>query len=123
MTIAELLELARAAGFALDATDGNLAVEGYLEDHPEILRALSASKGAVITALTLSGPLVTGWAICETERDPARKTELEDHWIGLLHQYESECDQQLSPLETNASEVVSVTYNGRDGRSAAARMT
>ena len=34
-----------------------------------------------------------GWVRCEEERDPVERNRLEDHWIGLLGQYEERCDR------------------------------
>ena len=42
----------------------------------------------------LVGRLNTGWIVCEREADPAKRTRLENHWLALLRQYESACDQQ-----------------------------
>ena len=41
----------------------------------------------------LVGRLNTGWIVCEQEPDPQKRARLEDHWIVLLRQYESACDQ------------------------------
>lgn len=43
-------------------------------------------------AHVLAGRLTTGWLVIDAERDPARKQRLEDHWIHLLHDYETACD-------------------------------
>lgn len=40
----------------------------------------------------LAGRLDTGWVVCAQERDPARRRRLEDHWLRLLHDYETACD-------------------------------
>ncbi len=47
----------------------------------------------------LVGRLNTGWIVCEREADPAKRTRLEDHWIALLRQYESACDQAARAQE------------------------
>lgn len=38
------------------------------------------------------GRLDTGWSMIDRELDPERKERLEDHWIALLHEYETACD-------------------------------
>ena len=43
--------------------------------------------------IALVDRLNVGWAMCEREADPAKRTRLEDHWISLLHAYEAACDQ------------------------------
>lgn len=45
-------------------------------------------------AQVLSDRLATGWAMCEQERDPNRKSELERHWLALLREYEQACDER-----------------------------
>lgn len=44
-------------------------------------------------AQVLAGRLTTGWLVIEAERNPDRRAHLEDHWIRLLHDYETACDQ------------------------------
>jgi len=44
--------------------------------------------------IALVDRLNVGWAMCEREADPAKRTRLENHWLALLRQYESACDQQ-----------------------------
>ncbi len=41
----------------------------------------------------LAGRLNTGWALIAAEPDDAKRARLEDHWIVVLRQYESACDQ------------------------------
>lgn len=33
--------------------------------------------------------LHAGWRLIDDERDPARRSRLEDHWIRLLREYEA----------------------------------
>lgn len=47
----------------------------------------------------LVGRLNMGWIVCEREADPVKRARLEDHWIVLLHQYESACDQAARAQE------------------------
>jgi hypothetical protein len=51
----------------------------------------------------LAGRLNVGWAMCEREVNPAKRTRLEDHWIVLLRQYESACDQAARAQEEIAA--------------------
>jgi hypothetical protein len=48
------------------------------------------------TVAVLVERLNTGWAMCQAETDPAQRRRLEDHWIALLHDYETACDQSMS---------------------------
>jgi hypothetical protein len=47
----------------------------------------------------LAGRLNAGWVMIDAETDPAKRTRLEDHWIALLRQYESACDQAARAQE------------------------
>jgi len=41
----------------------------------------------------LAERLNAGWVMIEVEPDDAKRARLEDHWIVLLREYESACDQ------------------------------
>ncbi len=41
----------------------------------------------------LAGRLNAGWVMIDAEPDDAKRARLEDHWLVLLHLYESACDQ------------------------------
>ena len=49
--------------------------------------------------IALVDRLNVGWAMCEREVDPAKRTRLENHWIVLLHAYEAACDQAARAQE------------------------
>jgi hypothetical protein len=42
----------------------------------------------------LAARLDAGWILVDQEPDPAKRARLEDHWIGLLHQYVAAVDRQ-----------------------------
>ncbi len=50
----------------------------------------------------IAGRLNTGWLMIDRETDPARKERLEEHWLCLLHAYESACEP--SPTITDAGD-------------------
>lgn len=41
----------------------------------------------------LADRLNAGWVMIGAEPDDAKRARLEDHWLVLLHEYESACDQ------------------------------
>ncbi len=51
----------------------------------------------------LAGRLSAGWIVCEREVDPVNRARLEDHWIVLLRQYESACEQAARAQEEIAA--------------------
>ncbi len=51
----------------------------------------------------LVGRLNTGWIVCEREADPVKRARLEDHWLVLLRQYETACDQAVRAPEEIAA--------------------
>lgn len=53
----------------------------------------SATSATPDRVRVLVGRLETGWALIEIETDPAQRSRLEDHWTGLLRDYEVACDQ------------------------------
>ena len=47
----------------------------------------------------LAGRLAVGWTMCERETDPARKQQLESHWLAVLHAYEEASEQSVATAE------------------------
>jgi tagatose-1,6-bisphosphate aldolase len=58
-----------------------------------MMRTMPSQQSAMTV---LVGRLNAGWSMCQTEKDPAKRERLEDHWIALLHDYEAVCDRSMS---------------------------
>ena len=65
------------------ASAGNVWLPASEVGHPLSGDASRQSPGI------LRGRLDTGWALCERERAPTRRKQLEEHWVALLHEYEA----------------------------------
>lgn len=47
----------------------------------------------------LAGRLNAGWVMIDAEPDDAKRARLEDHWLALLREYESTCNQAARAQE------------------------
>jgi len=104
MSVGKLIQRAAQAGLTLTVVDERLVVDGYVDDEPELMRALSANKDVVIAALQLEARLAVGWTRCEETTDPAERYRLDAFWIDLLHAYEATCNCPIA-LTMTASEA------------------